>query len=446
MPTAKRDLPSGARVPVSASAGLAGVVGVVGVWALALAGCGSPEPSTDAPPDPRALHFESVVIDTHSDTTPRFEDPTWDFTARHDPADGHQDAPRMREGGLDVQFWSIYMGEREGDGRAVREALERIDAVERLVDAHPDEMVLARSAAEIREGVAAGKLVHLMGVEGGHIIEDNLAVLRTYHRLGVRYMTLTHSFHTSWADSSGTREPPPPVHGGLTEFGESVVREMNRLGMMIDVSHVSDETFEDVLRVSAAPVIASHSSCRAVADHVRNLSDSMLADLAARGGAVMINFYPAYIDARARAATQAYFARHGSHLKALREELADDPPAWRAARRAHYAEHPVPSAPLESLLAHFDHALRVAGPDHVGLGADWDGVPSMPEGMEDVSRLPDLTRALLERGHSPETVRKVLGENLLRVMAEVEAVAARLSTHDSAAVSADRDDTRGDSR
>jgi membrane dipeptidase len=395
--------------------------------ALAVVACGAPEtgeaPSTDA----RRLHFDSIVIDTHSDTTPRFQDPTWDFTERHDAGDGHQDAPRMRDGGLDVQFWSIYMGAREGDGAAVREALDRIDGVHSLVEAHPDEMVLARTADEIRAGVAAGKLVSLMGVEGGHIIENDLAVLRTYYRLGVRYMTLTHSFHTDWADSSGTREAPEPVHGGLNAFGEAVVREMNRLGMMIDVSHVSDATFEDVLRVSQAPVIASHSSCRAVADHARNMTDAMLEALAANGGAVMINFYPAYIDETAGAATKAYFAEHGPALQAMREALADDPPAWRRARRDHFARFPAPQAPLSVLLDHFDHALRVAGEDHVGLGADWDGVPSMPEGMDDVSRLPDLTRALLERGHAPATVRKVLGENLLRVMEEVEVVAASLA-------------------
>jgi membrane dipeptidase len=428
--------PSGAIALRRAARGLAGAAAL---WIVA---CGAPG-SSPPPSDPDALHFEAIVVDTHSDTTPRFEDPTWDFTARHDPEDGHEDAPRMREGGLDVQFWSIYMGEREGEGQAIHEALQRIDAVHRLVEAHPDELVLARTAEEIRAGVADGKLVSLMGVEGGHIIEDDLAVLRTYHRLGVRYMTLTHSFNTGWADSSGIAESPPPVHGGLSEFGEEVVREMNRLGMMIDVSHVSDETFEDVLRVSEAPVIASHSSCRAVADHVRNLSDPMLEALAAGGGAVMINFYPGYIDEEAAATTRAYFAEHGAALKAMRERLADDPPAWRRARREHYAHYPVPRSPLSTLLDHFDHAIHVAGPDHVGLGADWDGVPSMPEGLEDVSRLPELTRGLLDRGHSPETVRKVLGENLLRVMAEVEAVADRLAHKPSGSPTTDRTTTQG---
>ncbi len=412
-----------------------------GAFAVAIAAsislaCAGTAPS-DENVDPRRLHFDAIVVDTHADTTPLFEEEGWNFMERHGADETHLDAPRMREGGLDVQFWSIYMGPRAGDGRAIREALERIDAVHRLVERHPEELALARTVDEIRRGVAEGKLVNLMGVEGGHIIEDSLAALRTYHRLGVRYLTLTHSFHTGWADSSGTRDPRPPIHGGLTPFGEEVVREMNRLGMMIDVSHVSDETFEDVLRVSQAPVIASHSSCRAVANHVRNMSDGMLEALAANGGAVMINFYPAYIDEDAAAATRAYFAEHGASLKETRERLSDDKPAWRRARREHYAAHPIPRAPLSRLLDHFDHALRVAGPDHVGLGSDWDGVPSMPEGLEDATRLPGLTAGLLERGHSPAVVRNVLGENLLRVMAEVEAVAARLSADLSSGEAAD---------
>lgn len=382
--------------------------------------------SGGAPLDAAALHRDAIVIDTHSDTTPRFEDPEWNFGERHTASETHMDLPRMREGGLDVQFWSIYMGQQEeGPGRAVRKAAERIDAVHRMVATHADDMVLATSVAEIRRGVADGKLVSLMGIEGGHIIEDSLPALRTLYRLGARYMTLTHSFHTSWADSSGTREAPEPVHGGLTDFGREIVAEMNRLGMMVDVSHVSDDTFRDVIDVTRAPVIASHSSCRAIADHVRNMDDGMLRALAENGGVVMINFYPGYIDDRASAAATSYFAKHGAALKALLEPLADDPRARWQARNEFYLRYPVPQTSFAVLLDHFDHAIRVAGPDHVGLGADWDGVPSMPVGMEDVTHLPDLTRGLLDRGHSPETVRKVLGENLLRVMAEVERVAVR---------------------
>lgn len=388
-----------------------------GAAALALicAACGPPRPDDLA----QALHREAIVIDGHSDTTPWLEDSEWRFDERH--TDGHEDLPRMREGGLDAQFWSIHMGETPGRGRALREAIVRIDAVHELVRRHPDQLALATSAEEIRRAAAQGRIACLMGVEGGHIIEDSLAALRSYYRLGVRYLTLTHSFHTSWADSAGTNEAPPPLHGGLTAFGEEVVREMNRLGMLVDVSHVSDATFWHVLRVTQAPVIASHSSVRAVADHPRNLSDDMLRALAVNGGVVMINFYSGYVDASLVAPLRELFLGFGPRLAELREQHADDPVARLRAMRALLRGADVPATNLSVLLDHFDHALRVAGPDHVGLGADWDGVPSMPRGLEDVSRLPALTRGLLERGHAPEVVRKVLGENLLRVMGEVEA-------------------------
>ena len=375
------------------------------------------------PADPSALHADAIVIDGHSDTTPWLEDPSWRFTDRHE--EGHQDLPRMREGGLDAQFFSIYLGETEGRGRAVREAIERIDAVHELVRRHPGELGLATTAAGLRRIVGEGRVACLMGVEGGHIIEDSLPVLRSFHRLGVRYMTLTHSFHTSWADSSGTNETPPPLHRGLTPFGEEVVAEMNRLGMMVDVSHVSDETFWHVLRVTSAPVIASHSSVRAVADHPRNLDDAMLRALASNGGVVMINFYSGYVDAALVEPLRALFVGLLPRITELRERAADDPVALRRGYRALLREVEVPRTSLDVLLDHFDHAIRVAGADHVGLGADWDGVASMPEGLEDVSRLPALTRGLLHRGHAPGVVRKVLGENVLRVMEAVEAEAQR---------------------
>jgi len=389
-----------------------------GLLVLAIqAGCLTPE-------DPaHSLHFESIVVDGHSDTTPRFEDPSWDFGDRHSLSDGDMDLPRIREGGLDVQFWSIYMGERDIPGSAIREALERIDAVYAMAARNPEDVVVAASVREIRDAVAAGKFVSLMGIEGGHIIEDKLSALRTFFRLGVRYMTLTHSFHTNWADSSGTNEVPEPLHRGLTPFGEEVVLEMNRLGMMVDISHVSDETFWDALRVTSAPIIASHSSCRAVADHPRNMSDAMLRALAANGGVVMINFYSSYIDVDLNKATRAYYERWQERFAELRERFGGAMlEQWRA-RRRHYAEHPLPQAELSVLLDHFDHAIAVAGPGHVGIGADWDGVASFPRGLEDITGLPRLTLGLLQRGHSDETVRKVLGENMLRVMREAEKVA-----------------------
>jgi membrane dipeptidase len=381
----------------------------------------------------RALHFDAIVIDGHSDTTPKFEDPGWSFSERHDKTFGHMDLPRIREGGLDVQFWSIYMGKRDTPGSAIREALERIDAVHEMAARNPEDVVVARSVREIRDAVADGKLVSLMGVEGGHIIEESLPVLRDFHRLGVRYMTLTHSFHTSWADSSGTRksETPAPLHNGLTAFGEQVVAEMNRIGMLVDISHVSDQTFFDTLEVSRAPVIASHSSARAVADHPRNMSDDMLRALAINRGVVMINFYPVYIDEKAEAEASRYFETHGAALGELRERAGDDSALRGELMREHFSMYPVPQTSLGVLLDHFDHAIAVAGPDHVGVGADWDGVPSMPVGMEEISDLPSLTEGLLARGHSRETIRKVLGENLLRVLEAAENVAKEMRLEDS---------------
>jgi len=396
----------------------AGLLAAAAATALAC----SDDPETAA----ARLHAAAVVVDTHSDTTPRFEDPSWHFDERHDPSDGDMDLPRIREGGLDVEFFSIYMGETEGDGTAIKKALVRIDAVHEMARRHAPDVVLATTVDEIRRAVSAGRFVALMGIEGGHVIEESLPALRMFHALGVRYMTLTHSFHTSWADSSGTRDDAEPAHGGLTDFGREVVREMNRLGMMVDVSHVSDDTFWDVIETTRAPIIASHSSTRAVAAHRRNMSDDMLRALAENGGVVMINFYPAYIDEAASAATKEWFARNGAEMKRIFEEMPEGPER-RAAYRAITSADPAPTVPLSVLLDHFDHAIEVAGPDHVGIGADWDGVPSMPEGMEDVSKLPALTRGLLERGHSQATVRKVLGENLLRVMEEVEGVARELN-------------------
>jgi membrane dipeptidase len=385
-------------------------------------------------PDERvsSLHRGAIVIDGHADTTLRLLDPDFDFAARHDAAEGMLDLPRAREGGLDAQFFSIYVGKLDGEGRAVRAALERIDAVHELARRHPDDVVVATDAAGIRRAAAEGKLAALLGVEGGHMIEGRLALLRQLQRLGVRYLTLTHSFHLDWADSAGTGEPLPSGNGGLSPFGEEVVRELNRLGVMVDVSHVSDDTFWDALRASEAPPIASHSSCRAVYAHPRNLSDDMLRALGAKGGVVMINYFPGYTDAETAPAIKAWFAKHGPALATLRETHGDDPKARATAFRALVASDPVPKGSLARLLDHFDHALRVAGPAHVGLGSDFDGVVSMPAELDEVSDLENLTRGLLERGWSEDVVRGVLGGNLLRVMRETELVAARLSRRSAA--------------
>jgi len=406
-----------------------------GSWGIACAGLVAcvHAPSEDPAARAQRIHREAIVLDTHADTTPHFQDPDWDFAARHPRSDSDIDLPRAREGGLDVQFWSIYVGKVEGDGRAIREALERIDSVWQLARRYPNDVVVATDVAGIRRGVAEGKLVSLMGVEGGHMIENKLSVLRDFYRLGVRYMTLTHSFHIDWADSAGMNASAlPPSHGGLTPFGVEVVHEMNRLGMMVDVSHVSDGTFWDALRASRAPVIASHSACRAVFDHPRNLSDDMLRALAAKGGVVMINYYSGYTDPLAAAKIADWFKRHGDELAGLRAKYAGDMKQMTDAMKAIAAADPVPQGSLDALLDHFDHALRVAGEDHVGLGSDFDGVVSFPVGLDEVSLLPNLTRGLLARGWSEQVVRKVLGENLLRTMREVELAAERIRSEPEA--------------
>ncbi len=257
------------------------------------------------------------------------------------------------------------------------------------------------------------------------MIEDELATLRTYHRLGARYMTLTHSFNTNWADSAGTREVVEGEHDGLSDFGRDVVLEMNRLGMMVDVSHVADSTFWDVIETSKAPVIASHSSVRALADHRRNMTDDMIEALASKGGVIQINFYPGYIDPEKVRMSKKLLPK----LREISERFPDDPEKAGAARRELFAASAARSGtktPASVVVDHIEHVIDLVGPDYVGLGADWDGVPEMPEGLEDVSKVPYITRELLRRGHDESTVKKVLGGNVLRLMEAVEQVARAL--------------------
>lgn len=395
------------------------VLWVPGVVAIGVAGMTDAQESIEK--KARRIHRNAIVIDTHSDTTPKFEDPAWDFAARH--ADGHMDIPRLREGGFDAQFFSIYMGRTPGDGTAVKRALKRIDSVHQMVRRYPEDFILATTAKDIRKAAARGKIAALMGVEGGHIIEDDLAALRMFHELGVRYMTLTHSFNTNWADSAGTGQRVQPEHDGLTDFGRAVVLEMNRLGMMVDVSHVADSTFWDALDVSKAPLLASHSSCRALADHPRNMSDEMIRAMAEKGGVIMINFYPGYIDPAAIEIGRGLIQK----FTELEEQFGDDPQRLSQERRRVQREaFANVKTPASVVVDHIEHVIRLVGPDHVGLGADWDGVSSLPEGLEDCSKVPYITEELLRRGHSARTVRKVLGGNLLRLMEHVEAVAKEM--------------------
>jgi len=365
---------------------------------------------------------EAIVIDTHIDTTGHLQRSGWQFTERHDPRDGHVDLPRMKEGGLTGAFFAIDGLDQVKGPEIVEPSLAGLDALRSLAEQMPDKVALCLTAADVRRAKQSNKVAMLIGVEGGHMIHDSLATLRTYARLGARYMTLTHFVNTSWADSSGE----PPAHDGLTDFGRQVVREMNRLGMVVDISHVSDKTFYDALETSTAPMIASHSSCRVLAGHVRNMTDEMIKALAAKGGVIQINFHAPYLDdAYDQAQKQLQ-----PEIDALRKDLeAKYPGPENTAKRAEelraFQSSRLPKVSWTKIVEHVDHAVKLVGADHVGIGSDMDGAV-MPEGMEDCSHLPRITEELLRRGYSEADVKKILGGNTLRVMEQVEAAARQL--------------------
>lgn len=368
-------------------------------------------------PRAKEVHDRAIVVDTHDDTTQRLlTDKTFDIAKRN--PNGNIDIPRMREGGLDALFFSIWVPSDVTGPIAVKKAMDLIDSVHEAVRLHPADLVLATTAAEVRKAAGDRKIAALMGMEGGHMIDDDLRLLRLYHALGVRYMTLTHFKNNNWADSSTDK----PAHNGLTAFGKDVVREMNRLGMMVDISHVADKTFYDVLELTKAPVIASHSSCRAIDKHPRNMTDEMLRALAKNGGVVMINYEVSFLSEENRLASE----KSGGVVAALDEmskkcggdEACSTLESARVTRAA-MEMGDLPKVSWEKIVEHLDHAIKVAGVDHVGLGSDFDGA-TMPFGMEDASKLPKLTDALLKLGYSEADVEKVLGGNILRVMEQVE--------------------------
>ena len=360
----------------------------------------------------RDLHARAIVVDTHDDTTQRLlSEPAFDLGARN--STGSIDISRMRQGGLDALFLSIYMPGDVTGPLAVKRALQQIDKVREAVRAHPRELMLATSVADIRRAVAERKIAALMGMEGGHMIDADLGMLRTYAALGVRYMTLTHSRNTTWADSSGDTA----AHNGLTPFGKDVVRELNRLGVMVDVSHVSDKTFYDTLEVTTAPVIASHSSCRAISNSPRNMTDDMLRALAKNGGVVMINYHVQFLSEAFRTAKPP--AGVQAQLDGAAKQCGKDEAClmldWSRIYHEAMSNRQMPSVTWVEIVDHIEHAVKVAGIDHVGLGSDFDGA-IMPLGMEDASKLPKITGELLKRGYSERDVTKILGGNLLRVM------------------------------
>jgi membrane dipeptidase len=372
----------------------------------------------------KKLHSSSIVIDTHDDTTQRLLDPKFDLAIRH--SDGNIDIPRMKEGGLDAIFFSIWISSKILGPDAVKQALVQIDAVRETVRKHPNDLILATSAADIREAKKQHKIAVLMGVEGGHMMGNDLSVLRTFAALGVRYMTLTHMDNNEWADSSTDK----PAHNGLTDFGKDVIREMNRLGIIVDISHVSDKTFYDVLETSKAPVFASHSSCRALCVAPRNMTDDMIRDLAKHGGVIQINYHVGFLSQEFRDFEKA----HPEAEKAIHDEVDKRCGGNEACKlttgdqvvRDLMQAGKLPKVDWTVIIDHIDHAVKIAGADHVGLGSDFDGA-QMPLGMQDVTHIPQITDALLKKGYSESDIRKILGENTLRILSQVENVSRDLN-------------------
>jgi membrane dipeptidase len=385
--------------------------------AILATACATAAPPATVPASPQSLHERALVIDGHCDTPSEYMQAPFDLSVAQ--SSGHIDYARMRAGGLDAAFFVAYVPAEKADHDAAAYCLRIIDTIHQMVERHPRDAAFAASTADIRSIAATGKRAILIGVEGGHAIEDSLEILRSYYRLGARYMTLTHSNSNHWADSSGDKGQ----HGGLTPFGREVVREMNRIGMMVDVSHVSDDTFWDVIETTRAPVIASHSSARALATAPRNMTDDMLAAVGKNGGVVMVNFFPLFISNEFAAAWNARSEALAPQIDELRKKHGDHTKAYWDARQALFAQHPIPPVPLTVVADHIDHMVQVAGIDHVGLGSDFDGISATPAGLEDVSGLPALTAELQRRGYTEEQLRKILGENFMRVFADVERVA-----------------------
>lgn len=373
----------------------------------------------------RQLHFSSIVVDTHDDTTQRFLDGDYDLISRD--ARGSIDIPRMKEGGLGAIFFSVWIPSKITGPEAVKHAIIQIDAVREHVRRYPREITLVTTAEEIRQARKAGKIAALMGVEGGHMIASDLGVLRSYAALGVRYMTLTHSGNNEWADASTDK----PVHNGLTNFGKDVIREMNRLGMMVDISHVSDKAFYDALATSKAPLIASHSACRAICDHPRNMTDQIIRDLAAKGGVIQINYHVGFLSQEFRDAERANPEIDKAIAAEVQKRCGDKEGCQLIEgdriTREYVEKGKLPRVDWTKIIEHIDHAVKLVGADHVGLGSDFDGA-NMPYGMEDASKLPRITEALLRKGYTEGDVKKILGENTLRVMSEVERVSRELSS------------------
>ncbi len=353
---------------------------------------------------------QNIGIDSHIDTMQRVLIDHADLTQRSSV--GHVDFPRLREGGVNAPFFALWVPTYYKGAEAVRRTLDLRDAMQKVLDEHPDQIALALNASDIERITKSGKIAAIIALEGGHQIDDDLRVLRVYYQLGVRAMTLTHFRNNNWADSSTDK----PVHNGLTDFGKQVVREMNRLGMIVDVSHISDKTFYDAVAVSTKPVLATHSSCRALSDVPRNMTDDMLRALAKNGGVIGINFGEGFLNPKdaeklRQAVNNISYTEPNLTGKALDDYAAQEMHKDMAPKQAF--------ATIDDAVAHIDHAVKVAGIDHVGIGSDFDGITSPPKGLEDISKMKALAAALRAKGYSEQDVRKIMGLNTLRLIREV---------------------------
>jgi membrane dipeptidase len=379
----------------------------------------------------RAIHDSAIVVDTHADTPQRFLDEGFDIGST-DPHDiGNMSLEKARRGNLGAEFFSIWVEPETNQGHYAQHTFDLIDSVYEQAARHPDRMMMAFSVADIERAHRERKLAALMGIEGGHSIENDMHLLRDYYRLGVRYMTLSWSNTNEWADSSGDIDDAKiQHHNGLTDFGMQVVREMNRLGMMVDISHVADKTFFDVIATTKAPVIASHSSARALVNHPRDMTDDMLRAVAKNGGTVQVNFFSGFIDEDYRKAMEAQSKDREAAIKSYVASLtAQGKPInyIEIDRMGREWMAKIPRPPLKSLIDHIDHIAKVAGVGHVGLGSDFDGVSgATPQGIDSAADLPKITQALLDRGYSADDIKKILGGNVLRVFRQVERVSREL--------------------
>ena len=390
-----------------------------------------PASSQDAGPTistkARQIHESALIVDTHADTPQRFLDENFDIGST-DPKDhGHISLDKAKAGNLGAEFFSIWVEPETNQGHFARHTLDLIDSVYEQAGRHPDRMMMAFNTDDIERAHKQKKLAALLGIEGGHSIENDIHLLRDFYRLGVRYMTLSWSNTNEWADSSGDiNNPKIEHHNGLSDFGKQVVLEMNRLGMLVDISHVADKTFYDTIAVTKAPVIASHSSARALTNHPRNMTDDMLRAVAKNGGVVQVNFYNAFIDEDYHKAAEAQSKDRDAAVKAYNDQMK------AAGKTVTYLDNDrierewaakIPRPPFKSLIDHIDHIAKVAGTDHVGLGSDYDGVSgATPQGIDSAADLPKITQALLDRGYSADDIRKILGGNLMRVFREAERV------------------------